>query len=278
MADTVTDTYSLKKPEVGASQDTWGTKLNDNFNSIDELLDGTRAIQPNLTEGSWQVGGTAITADAAEINKLDGVTATTDEINTLAGFTGDVNDLNILDGVTADATEINKLDGVTATTDEINYLSGVTSAIQTQIDGLMSEIYPIGSIYINASDSTDPATLLGFGTWEAFGAGKVPVGIDSTDTDFDTAEATGGSKTHTLTEDELPAHSHALIADADSNADLTSSNQIAKRDLTGSQDQEYELHGTTTAATLGNSADTGSGDAHSIVQPYIVVHMWKRTA
>ena len=110
MADTTTTTYGLTKPEVGASQDTWGGKLNDNFDDIDGLLDGTTAIAPNLTAGSWKVGGTAVTATAAELNKLDGVTATT--------------------------AELNLLDGITATTAELNYVDGVTSNVQTQINAL----------------------------------------------------------------------------------------------------------------------------------------------
>ena len=61
----------------------------------------------------------------------------------------------------------------------------------------LDTIYPIGSVYINATNSTNPSTLLGFGTWVAFGAGRVPVGIDSSDEDFDAAEETGGEKTHT---------------------------------------------------------------------------------
>ena len=85
MADTTTTTYSLTKPEVGASADTWGTKLNANLDTIDDLLDGTTAISPNLS--TLTVGGTAVTSTVAELNILDGVTSTASEINLLDGAT-----------------------------------------------------------------------------------------------------------------------------------------------------------------------------------------------
>ena len=69
--------------------------------------------------------------------------------------------------------------------------------------------FPVGSVFI-AAVSTDPATLLGYGTWSAFATGRMLVGLNASDTDFDTAEETGGAKTVTLTADQsgLPQHTH----------------------------------------------------------------------
>ena len=122
MADTTTTTYGLTKPEVGASEATWGPKLNTNFDTIDDLLDGTTAIAPNLV--GWQVGGVAVTSTAAELNLLDGVTATTAELNILDGVTSTAAELNLLDGVTWTLTNYNAL---TATAAELNLLDGLTA-------------------------------------------------------------------------------------------------------------------------------------------------------
>ena len=129
------------------------------------------------------------------------------------------------------------------------------------LDGILGLVYPIGAIYTSVS-STSPATLFG-GTWSAFGAGRVLVGIDPSDTAFDTVEETGGAKTHTLTTAEMPSHSHEM-----SGFKYTSGGSGAKLSYTpDGKDPFSETTGT-----------AGSGDAHNNLQPYIVVYMWKRTA
>jgi hypothetical protein len=147
----------------------------------------------------------------------------------------------------------------------------------------LDTIYPVGSVYINASDGTNPGTLLGFGTWTAFGAGRVPVGIDSSgspDTDFDTAEETGGAKTHTLSIAEMPAHDHV-----DNRNEFDSNNILLRRSSSGTGSPNGGDSSVGEVQVLGaNAYDDpfprieGSGSAHNNLQPYIVVYMWKRTA
>ena len=83
-------TISITKPTVGGSENTWGTTTNQALDDIVEVLNGNTASTPDLTAGSWKVGGTAVSASAAEINKLDGVTATTAEINHTDGVTSNI--------------------------------------------------------------------------------------------------------------------------------------------------------------------------------------------
>ena len=147
------------------------------------------------------------------------------------------------------------------------------------VTAALSAAYPVGSIYINAGVSTNPATLLGFGTWTAFGAGRVLVGLNASDALFDTLEETGGSKdsvvvshTHTATVTD-PGHTHSLTNLA-TYSDTVSGGGITIQTRTNSSN-------TTASATTGISvanSTTGSSGTNANLQPYITVNMWKRTA
>lgn len=159
----------------------------------------------------------------------------------------------------------------------------VTSAITTAIAAVKLALYPVGSIYTQATVATNPATLLGFGTWAAFGSGRVMVGLDGGNALFDTLEETGGSAdspavasttgSTAITIAQMPAHTHSLPrmitntsflnfnAESGGFADVTG----ALTDSTGGG--QGHTH------TISNSAVT---DAN--YQPYITVYMWKRTA
>ena len=143
-------------------------------------------------------------------------------------------------------------------------------------------LYPVGSIYINATSSSNPSTLLGFGTWTAFGAGRVMVGLDAGDALFDTAEETGGSKdaivvshTHTATD---AGHTHGL------GNTISTSNPADITTFTGPGASSVfrnasTLTGNTNSATASITvASTGDSGTNANVQPFIVVRMWKRTA
>ena len=151
------------------------------------------------------------------------------------------------------------------------------------VQAAMAALHPVGSIYINATNSTNPGTLLGFGTWTAFGAGRVPVGYDSGNALFDTAEETGGSAnaivvSHTHTGTTVSAGSHVHSMPIYNINDLTDPpNYIGAGD-----DQQGEAFQDTFAAGAHTHTfttdSTGSSGTNANYQPYITVYMWKRTA
>lgn len=151
----------------------------------------------------------------------------------------------------------------------------------------LQSVYPVGSIYINASNSSNPSSLIGFGTWVAFGAGRVLVGFDSSNSLFDTAEETGGSAdaivvshTHTGTSSSAGDHAHTLTSyykidtgHWHDNASTFASNPSAyqgSNTFTGTNTTGAHTHTFTTNST-------GSSGTNANYQPYITVYMWKRT-
>tara|TARA_R110000822_G_scaffold310306_1_gene442542 strand:- start:549 stop:1184 length:636 start_codon:yes stop_codon:yes gene_type:complete len=140
-----------------------------------------------------------------------------------------------------------------------------TSFVKTAITANLGSAYPVGAVFTTITayaNSAAVVTAIGGNTWVAFASGRMLIGINSGDTDFDTAEETGGSKTHTLSTSELPSHTHSLSIGGHTTADGTT-----------------RFEGSNAAQTAtGTTAATGSGAAHSIMNPYIAVYMWKRTA
>lgn len=139
-----------------------------------------------------------------------------------------------------------------------------------EINAIKSDIllaaHPVGSIYMT-DNPTNPSDLFG-GTWVEWGQGRVPVGFDSTQTDFNEVEKTGGSKTHTLTTDQIPSHNHKWI--------LPDEGIFSPEGASGTATYVFkarELPGLTKY-----TENTGGGQAHNNLQPYITCYMWKRTA
>jgi len=237
-------TISITKPTVGGSENTWGATVNTALDDVVDVLNGNTASTPDLTAGSWKVGGTAITADAADLNILSGAAAA----------------------------------GVTST--EFGYLDGVTSAIQTQIT---SSLFPAGGIILwsgstasipsgwvlcNGSNSTpDLRDRFVVGAGSSYGV-----------------NATGGASSVTLATSQIPAHNHSAsssssttihdsghshtisalrpsesgntISTSTGGAAVTASTNSATTGITAS---------TSTSTSIGN---TGGGGSHENRPPY----------
>lgn len=161
---------------------------------------------------------------------------------------------------------------------------------EIQMGSSVDVAWPVGSIFISAV-STNPSTLLGGGTWVRFAKGRMLMSLDETQTEFDTLEETGGSKTHTLTEAEMPPHTHS--GTTGSGGTHTHGFTTWGHANNGADSGRSFLRHTPTGAAVTYDIDTGSAGAHthtfttqstgggqafSTLPPYINVYMWKRTA
>ena len=233
---------------------------------IDSLNSSNPTASDAVSEGDDHLRLIKSTVKATFPNLSNAVTSTHTELNLLDGVTANTTELNYVDVATLGTAEASKAVTADANKDITGIRNLTITGALSAGSGLvtMSDIYPVGSIYINAAVTTNPATLLGFGTWVAFGTGRMMVGYDASDTDFDALQETGGAKTHTLTTSELPSHTHnqpAGISPAPNANDL---------DITGG-------NGATVASNVVTDA-TGGGSAHNNMPPYIVAYMWRRTA
>jgi len=237
-------TISITKPTVGGSENTWGATVNTALDDVVDVLNGDTASTPDLTAGSWKVGGTAITSNAADLNILSGAAAA----------------------------------GVTST--EFGYLDGVTSAIQTQIT---SSLFPAGGIILwsgstasipsgwvlcNGSNSTpDLRDRFVVGAGSSYGV-----------------NATGGASSVTLSTSQIPAHNHSAsssssttIHDSGHSHSIPTVSTSGSGSQLGSRDGGNALTINTNSATTGITASTststsignnGGGGSHENRPPY----------
>ena len=173
--------------------------------------------------------------------------------------------------------------GVTQSSSDSSTKLATTAFVQA----VLQTLYPVGTVYTNATSSTNPATLLGFGTWTAFGAGKVMVGLDSGDATFSTVGNTGGSKdaitvshTHTATSTVTdPTHRH-YVGSNDSTADNggNATQEFVRDAGSGNGPSTYTNYASTGISVSTSVASTGSSATGANLMPYVVVYLWKRTA
>jgi microcystin-dependent protein len=160
-----------------------------------------------------------------------------------------------------------------------------TAFVQTATSAanIADVVYPVGAIFTTVTayaNSAAVVTAIGGTTWVAFGAGKVLVGLDAADTDFDTSGSStgsagsGGSKTHTLTTAEIPAHKHGSNLRIGGGSDVLADTSLLTTVASGDQ-LDHENTSTTNST---DTSEVGGGGAHNNVQPYITVYFWKREA
>lgn len=152
--------------------------------------------------------------------------------------------------------------------DDVTKLMGAFTSVTDLTKQLFLLMHRVGDIIFSTSDE-NPSTIYG-GTWVAWGKGQVPVGVDTSDSDFNTVEKTGGEKEHTLTVDEMPSHSHIqtwngnIMVGGGSGGESTNGSYL------------NEGGNGTYPATLTNNV--GNSHSHNNLQPYITCYMWKRIA
>jgi hypothetical protein len=172
--------------------------------------------------------------------------------------------------------------GTIATTQSFGN-SSTAIATTAFVQAAMAALFPVGAIY-TAVVSTNPATLIGFGTWTAFGAGRVMVGFDSGNALFDTAEETGGSADAITV-----SHTHTATSTDSGHTHTTTWNNINDfvqgSQSPGAEQSPDDIQGTFNIATNSSTANitttiasAGSSGTNANYQPYITVYMWKRTA
>ena len=249
---------------------TWQTPTNTVYTH--PTTSGNKHIPAGGSSGQilrWSADGTA--AWGADNNTMYS-TGTASYSGTTKLYTGTG---SATDGTMTQNAITSALNGKAASSHTHNYAGSstaggaATSLSSSGIIEVMKKIYPVGCIYMSVN-STNPRTIFGFGTWTAWGNGRVPVGVNTSDSNFNTVEKTGGYSSVTLTANQMPSHNHTIGV-------FNSTSGIKEN---GETDLWIEGGGEI-ATTFGESIpsrDAGGGQAHTNLQPYITCYMWKRTA
>lgn len=199
---------------------------------------------------------------------------------------------NGVESLTPTAADDNKV-AIADSTAATGWKFGKVGTDNLDKTSILNLVYPVGSIYMS-TNSTNPKDFLG-GTWEAWGKGRVPVGVDLSDTDFNDAGKMGGEKTHYLSVSEMPSHNHEgtytspkseTTGKPDDNGEYSDTKYSVHYDVTESGMRYVETSsGMVVPIPLSNVIESihgvypnGGSQAHNNLQPYITCYMWKRTA
>lgn len=136
-----------------------------------------------------------------------------------------------------------------------------------------TQAFPVGSVFLSVV-STNPATLLGYGTWVQIAQGRALVGQDPGDADWDVAEETRGAKTHTLTINEMPSHTHTQ--NPHTHTPYINHGNSGTTRIRGGGPDSMSYNGSMSSTTATNQ-NTGGSQAHNNIQPSFVIYVWKRT-
>ena len=160
---------------------------------------------------------------------------------------------------------IKKFINETLTVEIDKLVTQIKKDVNTQMLEDNKKRYYVGKLIFDTKN-VNPSTYLGFGTWELWGSGKVPVGVDESDVDFSTVEQIGGEKTHTLTIEEIPEHSHSLYREGYWAFGVNDS-------MLGNGKSGSWAHNTNE-----DTSKTGGGKPHNNMPPYITCYIWKRVS